>query len=127
MKENYKLHIQVWLDVIEIAGIISAMQKAGMYSPRPSDIIRFCINTTAKSVIFDDFKSPQDALHYLETKGFKLRTDERTFKVIAKVSNRDTLEEKLAETIRSSPSTPEDIKRMLTEGAFNLEKEKKDG
>lgn len=114
-----KIHIQGWTSSIKLATVVRGMHKAGLYISRPTDVIDASLDAASKLLNADPFFKENEANEYLNRAGFHFSARERNRQNFLEAASSKNLAktelEDLIEQVRRGPSTPDEIKEMLSE------------
>ncbi len=112
-----KIHIQVWMPITKVAEVAKAMHKKGLYLVKPADILRFCFDS-AYSILSASPLSEEEAIQFLKRVGyFPTEEEQRKQSFITTLTKKKMVTEELEdliEQVRRGPSTPDEIKEMLS-------------
>jgi hypothetical protein len=95
------------------------MHRAGLHISRPSDILDIALDAAQKLFQSESFEREDDAEDYLRKTGFHSPTEKERRNMLLsllkeKTGRREELEE-LIEQVKRGPSSPEEIKEMLSQ------------
>ena len=111
-----KIHIQAQISIIEVAEVAKAMMKRGLLLIRPPDVIRFCFQA-AHSILETEPMTEVEAIEFLQKAGY-IHQGQLSQPFITTLTKKkiamDELEDLIEQTKRS-PSSPNEIKDMLTQ------------
>lgn len=114
-----KIHLQGWTSLAKLATVVRGMHRAGLYISRPTDIIDTSLDAAIQLFKAEPFFREDEANEYLSKTGFHSSIREKNkqdFLKAAEFKNlaRTELEE-LIERVGRGPSTPDEIKEMLSQ------------
>jgi len=117
-----KIHIQAQISIVEVAEVAKAMVKRGLLLIRPPDVIRFCFQA-AHSILETEPMTEVEAVEFLQKAGY-IHQSQLSQSFITTLSKKKTAMgelEDLIEQVRRGPSSPNEIKDMLTQSIKGVE------
>lgn len=113
-----KIHIQCRTTIVKLASVARGMHKAGLLLSRPSDILDAALDASEKLFNAVPFQTEDDAEAYLQRVGFKSADQIAQRKIILDAVSKKSIAmdelEDLIEEVGKAPSSPEEIKEMLS-------------